>query len=87
MQLAFISPGCATTCQILSVFGIIFLLILGALFKAEVHELTSSTEDPADPKAVGHACFVAAGIYAAFLVCCTCQNAVRSADTRRARRL
>ncbi|KAJ2900772.1 hypothetical protein GGI21_004742 [Coemansia aciculifera] len=87
MQLAFISPGCAVCCQVLSVFGIIFLLVLGFLFTAEVNELTGSTEDPVNPKDVGHACFMAAAIYGAFFLCCSCQQLVRRNDTRRARRL
>ncbi|PIA16099.1 hypothetical protein COEREDRAFT_63211 [Coemansia reversa NRRL 1564] len=87
MQLALVSPGCAIFCQVLSVFGIVFLLVLGFLFNAEVEELVGSTEDPVNPKEVGHACFLAAGIYTAFFVCCSCQQFVRKADTRRARRL
>ncbi|KAJ1739747.1 hypothetical protein IWW42_001767 [Coemansia sp. RSA 1085] len=71
MQLAFVSPGFA----------------LGLLFNAEVEELTGSTEDPVNPKEVGHACFLAAAIYAAFFFCCSCQQFVRKADARRARRL
>ncbi|KAJ1848023.1 hypothetical protein LPJ57_008662, partial [Coemansia sp. RSA 486] len=72
---------------ILSVFGILFLIILGFLFTAEVEELTGSTEDPVNPKEVGHACFVAAAIYAGFFFCCSCQQMVRQSDSRRARRL
>ncbi|KAJ2721076.1 hypothetical protein GGI07_004219 [Coemansia sp. Benny D115] len=87
MQLAFISPGCALCCQVLSVFGIIFLVILGFLFTMEVEDLTGSTEDPVNPKEVGHACFLAAGIYTAFFLCCSCQQMVRQNDSRRARRL
>ncbi|KAI8319428.1 hypothetical protein GQ54DRAFT_38857 [Martensiomyces pterosporus] len=87
MKLALVSPGCAMCCQILSVFGIIFLLILGGLFTAEVEELTGSTEDPVNPKEVGHACFLAAAIYTGFFLCCTCQQLVHKSDTRRARRL
>ncbi|KAJ2773110.1 hypothetical protein IWQ56_001112 [Coemansia nantahalensis] len=87
MQLAFVSPGCAACCQVLSVFGVVFLVALGLLFNAEVEELTGSTEDPVHPKEVGHACLLAAGIYAAFFACCTCQQFARRADTWRARRL
>lgn len=87
MQLAFISPGCALCCQILSVFGIVFLVALGLLFNAEVEDLTGSVEDPVNPKEVGHACFIAAAIYAGFLLCCSCQQIARRADNRRGRRL
>ncbi|KAJ2398565.1 hypothetical protein GGI23_003172 [Coemansia sp. RSA 2559] len=87
MQLAFVSPGCAMCCQVLSVFGIVFLVILGLLFNAEVEELTGSTEDPVHPKEVGRMCFIAAAIYAGFFFCCSCQQVVRRNDIRRARRL
>ncbi|KAJ2776403.1 hypothetical protein H4R18_005691 [Coemansia javaensis] len=87
MQLAFVSPGCAVCCQVLSVFGIVFLVALGLLFNAEVEELTGSTEDPVHPRDVARACFLAAAIYAGFLACCSCQQFARKADVRRARRL
>ncbi|ORX90703.1 hypothetical protein K493DRAFT_272744 [Basidiobolus meristosporus CBS 931.73] len=74
MKLAFCPPACAICCSILSVIGIIFLVVLGALFKIEVHELTEGDKAPKDPQAVALGCFVAAGIYAAFLALSLCQT-------------
>ncbi|CAG8655882.1 11018_t:CDS:2, partial [Paraglomus brasilianum] len=73
VNLAIVGPGLAITCTGLSFAGVIFLLVLGALFKAEVEGLTESTTDPDDPQAVAWACFMAAGIYAGLLLCCGCQ--------------
>ena len=35
--------------------------------------MTGSTNDPDDPTAVAHVCYMAAAVYAAFLVFCGCQ--------------
>ncbi|ORX90621.1 hypothetical protein K493DRAFT_189085, partial [Basidiobolus meristosporus CBS 931.73] len=69
----FCPPACAICCSILSVIGIIFLGILGLLFKIEVHELVEGEKAPDDPQAVAKGCFVAAGIYVAFLALSLCQ--------------
>ena len=47
------------------------MIILGALFKANVEELTvGNTGIPQNPSAVGDACFAAGAIYIAFFVFC-----------------
>ncbi|KAI9596374.1 hypothetical protein BDF19DRAFT_438895 [Syncephalis fuscata] len=66
----FVSYGNAACCSILSVIGIVFLLILGHLFDTEAEQYTESKNSPADPHGVAHACYVAAAIYAGFVVCC-----------------
>ncbi|KAJ1916530.1 hypothetical protein H4219_003745 [Mycoemilia scoparia] len=83
MGLALVSPGCAVCCQVFSVFGIVILLVMGAMFNAEVEEFTGSIHDPEHPKAVGRACYLAAGIYALFLVFCGCQSCVHNVSKRR----
>ncbi|CAG8454997.1 3092_t:CDS:2 [Ambispora leptoticha] len=73
VKLAFINPTLSIFCTGLSAAGVIFLVVLGALFDAEVESLTESTHDPDDPHAVASACYLAAVIYAAFLTTCGCQ--------------
>ncbi|KAK9708647.1 hypothetical protein K7432_009528 [Basidiobolus ranarum] len=74
MKLAFCPPACAICCSIVSVIGIIFLAVLGLLFKLEVHELTEGDKAPEKPQDVALGCFVAAGIYVACLALSLCQT-------------
>ncbi|KAI9227850.1 MAG: hypothetical protein DHS80DRAFT_16487 [Piptocephalis tieghemiana] len=66
-------PGCAIFCTLISIAGIIFLVVMGALFNAGVSQFTESTKMPADHKAVGHGCYMAAAIYVGFLLLSLCQ--------------
>ncbi|RKP22874.1 hypothetical protein SYNPS1DRAFT_5180, partial [Syncephalis pseudoplumigaleata] len=68
-----VSYGKAVGCSILSVIGVVFLLILGHLFDIEAEQYTESKNAPADPHGVAHACYMAAMIYAGFVVCCGAQ--------------
>ncbi|KAI8099090.1 uncharacterized protein BX664DRAFT_320362 [Halteromyces radiatus] len=78
----FVSPGNATCCSILSIFGIIFLVILGLAFDAKVEVLTEFITDPDDPAATAKACFSAAIVYACFLAFCSCQSLVHRYNSR-----
>ncbi|KAG2214535.1 hypothetical protein INT46_003085 [Mucor plumbeus] len=78
----FVSPGNATCCSMLSFCGIIFLVVLGMAFDAEVEILTEFTSDPDDPKLTAKACFTAAIVYACFLGFCGCQMLVHKFNSR-----
>ncbi|KAL0077583.1 hypothetical protein J3Q64DRAFT_1299141 [Phycomyces blakesleeanus] len=78
----FVGPGLSVCCSLLSVCGIIFLVVLGFAFDAEVEVLTEFTSDPDDPKATAHACFTAAIVYACFLAFCSCQTLVHKYNAR-----
>lgn len=45
----------------------------GLAFSGRTEAMTGSTNDPDDPTAVAHVCYMAAAVYAAFLVFCGCQ--------------
>ena len=51
-----------------SIFGIVFLLVLGALYQANAEVLTTGHDAPKDAQATGQACYIAAAIYAGVLV-------------------
>ncbi|ORZ00683.1 hypothetical protein BCR43DRAFT_485631 [Syncephalastrum racemosum] len=78
----FVGPGAATCCSLLSVFGIIFLVLLGMAFDAKVEVLTEFTDDPDDPHAIASSCFTAAIVYACFLGFCGCQSLVHKYNSR-----
>jgi hypothetical protein len=48
----------------MSVFAIVILSVIGALFKANHHSMTGSTEDPQDGAAVAATVFSAVAVYA-----------------------
>jgi len=73
MKLVYVSPCCSICCTIFSIFGAIFLLAFGIMFKAGVHELTKTKESPKDSASVGTSCFIAAGIYLLLILFCSCQ--------------
>jgi len=56
---------CATCCSVTSVWGIVFLVIVGALFKmratALIHDVAHNTEEDMDKAA--NTCWMAAGCY------------------------
>ncbi|OZJ04264.1 hypothetical protein BZG36_02490 [Bifiguratus adelaidae] len=78
---ALVSPTSALTCTFTSAAGVIFLLILGGLFNADVEGLTESKGDP-DPNVAASTCFLAAAIYAGFFVFCGCQSWIHSRNAR-----
>eukprot|EP00041_Stephanoeca_diplocostata_P006535 m.87722 g.87722 ORF g.87722 m.87722 type:complete len:99 (+) comp16419_c0_seq1:193-489(+) len=63
----FCGPKCSSCCMILSVWGVIFLVIVGALFQSkarafivdieEGHRTATAMED------AGRSCYIAAGMY------------------------
>ncbi|OLY77641.1 hypothetical protein AYI68_g8323 [Smittium mucronatum] len=73
MGLVMFSMFAAVSMQIVSVFGAIFLALMGFLFTKKVSEFTESIHDPDDPIAVGRACYSAAIIYAVMFLFCSCQ--------------
>ncbi|KAJ1653123.1 hypothetical protein IWQ61_006690 [Dispira simplex] len=69
-----VGAGCATCCSVLSAVGIVFLVILGAMFSARAPQFTESIKDPDNYDAIANSCYMAAGIYAVFLMFCCCQS-------------
>lgn len=63
-----VSVGNAWTCIVLSVFAIVILSTIGALFKSKNHSMMGGEEDPEDGDAVAGAVFGAVFIY---IVCVT----------------
>ncbi|GAA5886664.1 hypothetical protein JCM5296_005364 [Sporobolomyces johnsonii] len=87
MSRPLVSTGLAGCCTVLSVFGLVFLLVIGACFDAEVEVLTGSTKSPPDSHAVAKNCYLAAAVYAAFVLFCTCQVGVNRRYARGAVRI
>jgi CBS domain containing-hemolysin-like protein len=48
---------------VISVFAIVILSVIGALFKSNHHSMTGSTDDPKDPAAVAATVFSAVIVY------------------------
>ncbi|RPA87365.1 hypothetical protein BJ508DRAFT_410874 [Ascobolus immersus RN42] len=65
-----VAVGKAWFCTVLSVFAIVILSTIGALFRSGAESMTGSTEDPDNPKEVAATIFMAVAIYAVFLVFC-----------------
>ncbi|KAG0305020.1 hypothetical protein BGZ98_004684 [Dissophora globulifera] len=76
------SAGNATCCTILSVFGVIFLSIMGFLFSIPAESLTHTTNDPEDPAAVAKACFTATAFYGFMILFCGCQSWLNKREER-----
>ncbi|GAA5823464.1 hypothetical protein JCM10212_007163 [Sporobolomyces blumeae] len=76
--------GC---CTVLSVIGALFLALIGLCFDREVEVLTGSTKSPHDPHAVASNCYIAAIVYLAFVVFCSCQLGVNRRYARGAVRI
>ncbi|KAF1981042.1 hypothetical protein K402DRAFT_365482 [Aulographum hederae CBS 113979] len=77
----------AWTCIVVSVFAIVILSVIGAMFKTNHHAMMGSTEDPKDGTAVAGAVFGAVVVYGIFLVFCASQawlhmRASRQGDIR-----
>ncbi|KAK6522249.1 hypothetical protein TWF281_002816 [Arthrobotrys megalospora] len=68
-----ISAGNAWSCTVISLFAVIILSVIGALFKAEHEVVAGKTEDPKDPQVAAATIFTAVGVYALFFIFCGCQ--------------
>ncbi|KAF2657447.1 hypothetical protein K491DRAFT_594950 [Lophiostoma macrostomum CBS 122681] len=73
----------AWTCIVVSVFAIVILSIIGALFKTNNHTMMGSEEDPKDGGAVAGAVFGAVFIYLGFFVFCGFQAFLHIRESRR----
>jgi len=73
----------AWSCIVISVFAIVILSIIGALFKANHHSMVGSTADPANGAAVAATVFSAVIVYAVFLLGCGFQAYLHYRDNRR----
>lgn len=73
----------AWTCIVVSVFAIVILSIIGALFKSNNHSMMGSTKDPEDGGAVAGAVFGAVFIYIGFFVFCGFQALLHMRESRR----
>ncbi|KAJ4379247.1 hypothetical protein N0V86_005292 [Didymella sp. IMI 355093] len=73
----------AWTCVVLSVFAIVILSTIGALFKSGSHTMLGGIEDPEDGNAVAGAVFGAVFIYIGFLVFCGFQGFLHIRESRR----
>ncbi|KAK6496211.1 hypothetical protein TWF481_002235 [Arthrobotrys musiformis] len=59
-----ISAGNAWSCTVVSLFAIIILSVIGALFRAEHEVVAGKTEDPPNPQVAAVTIFSAVGVYA-----------------------
>ncbi|CAD0087322.1 unnamed protein product [Aureobasidium vineae] len=73
----------AWTCVVISIFAIVILSVIGALFKTNNHSMMGSEEDPTDGAAVAASVFGAVAIYGAFLVFCAGQAYLHQRDRSR----
>ena len=73
----------AWTCVVVSVFAIVILSIIGALFKTNSHAVMGSKKDPQDGGAVAGAVFGAVAIYAGFFIFCGFQALLHMRESRR----
>ncbi|KAJ8059093.1 hypothetical protein OCU04_012069 [Sclerotinia nivalis] len=73
----------AWSCIVISVFAIVILSIIGALFKSNNHALLGGKEDPEDGAAVAATVFGAVVVYAIFIVGCGFQAFLHFRDNRR----
>ncbi|RDW74026.1 hypothetical protein BP5796_07468 [Coleophoma crateriformis] len=78
-----VSVGQAWICIVISVFGIVILSVIGALFKANHHSMVGSTDDPADGAVVAGTAFSAVIVYVVFLVGCGFQALLHMRESRR----
>lgn len=68
----------AWTCIVISVFAIVILSVLGALFNANHHGLMDSTDDPESGSVVAGTAFAAVGVYG---VCVAASSLHRCSST------
>jgi len=71
-------------CIVLSVFAIVILCVIAALYQTNHHSMMDSTEgSPEDGKAVAGTVFGAVIVYAVFLVFCGFQAFIHYRENRR----
>ncbi|OAA48725.1 hypothetical protein NOR_01975 [Metarhizium rileyi] len=75
----------AWSCTVISVFAIIILSVLAALYRSGHEELVGGVDDPKpeEGKAVAGTIFTAVIVYAAFLVFCGLQGLLHVRENRR----
>ncbi|KAK2742328.1 hypothetical protein FQN57_005416 [Myotisia sp. PD_48] len=73
----------AWSCLVISVFAIVILSVIGALFKSNHHSMTGSTKDPENPAAVAASIFTAVLVYAGFAAFCGFQAFLHLRASRR----
>ncbi|KAF8866485.1 hypothetical protein BDZ45DRAFT_578765 [Acephala macrosclerotiorum] len=73
----------AWSCIVVSVFAIVILSVIGALFQSNHHSMTGSMDDPEHPLAVAATVFSAVVVYAVFLVGCGFQAYLHYRENRR----
>jgi len=70
-------------CIVVSVFAIVILSVIGALFQANHHSMTGTKDDPENPKAVAATVFSAVIVYAVFLIGCGFQAYLHFRENRK----
>ncbi|KAK0392673.1 hypothetical protein NLU13_2168 [Sarocladium strictum] len=78
-----VSAGQAWTCTVISVFAIVILSIIGAMYRKGHEEFVGGIEDPEDGKAVSGTIFTAVIVYVGFLVFCGLQGMLHVRESRR----
>ncbi|MCJ1446465.1 MAG: hypothetical protein MMC23_006970 [Stictis urceolatum] len=73
----------AWSCVVVSLFAIVILSIIGALFKSNHHSMTGSEEDPENGAAVAGTIFTAVIVYAVFFVFCGLQALLHQRQSNR----
>ncbi|KAL3424827.1 hypothetical protein PVAG01_04108 [Phlyctema vagabunda] len=78
-----VGVGQAWICIVISVFAIVILSVIGALFKSNHHSMMGSVDDPEDGPAVAATVFSAVIVYTVFLAGCGFQAFLHIRDNRR----
>ncbi|KAF1808408.1 hypothetical protein P152DRAFT_462540 [Eremomyces bilateralis CBS 781.70] len=73
----------AWTCIVVSVFAIVILSVIGALFSSNSRSMMGSEEDPPNHAAVATTVFGAVAVYGLFLVFCASQALLHYRESRR----
>ncbi|KAH6898637.1 hypothetical protein B0T10DRAFT_115817 [Thelonectria olida] len=73
----------AWSCTVLSVFAIIILSVLGAVYRSGHEEFVGGQKDPEDGKAVAGTVFTAVFVYLGFFVFCGLQGLLHVRESRR----
>jgi len=73
----------AWSCLVLSIFAVVILSVIGALFQTNHHSMVGSTADPPNGPAVAATAFTAVGVYAVFILFCGFQAYLHVRDQRR----
>jgi len=73
----------AWSCIVISVFAIIILSVLGAMFTSGHHTVMGHEEDPEDGKVAAGTIFGAVFVYIGFLVFCGFQALLHARESKR----